>query len=44
MRRQLIELIAKRSINQQDRLLYGNLKAARVDASTSRTIIEKTIG
>lgn len=43
MRRQLIELIAKRSINQQDTLLYGNLKSSKVDASTSRTIIEKTI-
>lgn len=43
MRRELVELTAKRSIAQQERLLYGNLKSATIDKSTDRNIIEKTI-
>lgn len=43
MRRELVELTAKRAIAQQERLLYGGLKKATVDRSTDRTIIEKTI-
>jgi hypothetical protein len=44
MRKQLIELQAKRAIDQQDRMLYGSIKASTVDKNSGRTIIEKTIG
>jgi hypothetical protein len=43
MRKQLIELQAKRSIEQQDRMLYGSIKSSTVDKHSGRTIIEKTI-
>lgn len=43
MRKQLIELQAKRSIEQQDRMLYGSIKASTIDKQSGRTIIEKTI-
>ena len=43
MRRELVELTAKRAISQQERLLYGGLKSAKIDKSTDRNIIEKTI-
>lgn len=43
MRRELVELTAKRSIAQQERLLYGGLKKATIDKGTDRSIIEKTI-
>jgi hypothetical protein len=44
MRKQLIELQAKRSIAQQERMLYGSIKNSTVDKSSNRAIIEKTIG
>jgi len=44
MRRQLVELTAKRAIKQHDRMLYGSLKAAKIDKNTDRAIVEKTIG
>lgn len=43
MRRELVELTAKRSIAQHERLLYGGLKKATIDKGTDRSIIEKTI-
>jgi hypothetical protein len=43
MRKQLIELQAKRSIEQQDRMLYGSIKSSTIDRNSGRTIIEKTI-
>lgn len=43
MRRELVELTAKRSIAQQERMLYGGLKKATIDKHTDRSIIEKTI-
>jgi len=43
MRRELVELTAKRSIAQQERMLYGSLKKATIDKHTDRSIIEKTI-
>lgn len=43
MRRELVELTAKKSIAQQERMLYGNLRSANIDKSTDRSIIEKTI-
>lgn len=43
MRRELVELTAKRAIAQQERLLYGGLKKATIDKGTDRSIIEKTI-
>ena len=43
MRRQLVEITAKRAIKQHDRVLYGNLKSAKFDKNTDRAIIEKTI-
>jgi arginine repressor len=43
MRKMLIELQAKRSIEQQDRMLYGSIKSSTVDKHSGRTIIEKTI-
>jgi Txe/YoeB family toxin of Txe-Axe toxin-antitoxin module len=42
MRRQLVELTAKRSINQQDRMLYGNLRKSTMDQQ-GRIVTEKTI-
>jgi hypothetical protein len=43
MRRELVEVTAKRAIAQQERLLYGGLKKATIDKGTDRSIIEKTI-
>ncbi len=43
MRRELVETTAKRSIAQQERLLYGGLRKATIDKGTDRSIIEKTI-
>jgi hypothetical protein len=43
MRKQLIELQAKRSIDQQNRMLYGSLQTTKIDAHTNRAIVEKTI-
>jgi hypothetical protein len=43
MRRELVELTAKKSIAQQERMLYGSLKSANIDKGTDRSIIEKTI-
>lgn len=43
MRRELVEITAKRAIAQQERLLYGGLKKATIDKGTDRSIIEKTI-
>jgi hypothetical protein len=42
MRKQLVEITAKRQIAQQDTVLYGSLRKATVD-KTGREIIEKTI-
>ena len=42
MRRQLVELTAKRSINQQDKMLYGNLRSSTMDQQ-GRIITEKKI-
>jgi hypothetical protein len=42
MRKQLVEITAKRQIAQQDNMLYGSLRKATVD-KTGREIIEKTI-
>lgn len=42
MRRQLVELTAKRSISQQDRMLYGNLRNSTLDGE-GRIITEKKI-
>lgn len=44
MRRQLVELTARRAIKQHDNMLYGSLKAAKIDKNTDRAIVEKTIG
>jgi Txe/YoeB family toxin of Txe-Axe toxin-antitoxin module len=43
MRKQLIEIQAKRSIDQQNRMLYGGLQSAKIDVHTNRSIVEKTI-
>lgn len=43
MRKQLIELQAKRSVDQQNRMLYSGIQNSRMDAHTNRTIVEKTI-
>jgi len=43
MRKQLIELQAKRSIDQQNRMLYGSIQTSNIDKSSNRAIIEKTI-
>lgn len=43
MRRQLVESMAKRSIDQQDKMLYGNLRNSVLDKD-GRSITEKTIG
>jgi hypothetical protein len=43
MRRQLVENMAKRSIDQQDKMLYGNLRNSVLDKD-GRSITEKTIG
>lgn len=43
MRKQLVELTAKRQIAQQDNMLYGSIRKATYDNNTSREIIEKTI-
>jgi hypothetical protein len=42
MRRQLVESMAKRSIDQQDKMLYGNLRNSILDKD-GRSITEKTI-
>lgn len=44
MRRELVELIAKRSIEQHDRMLYGSIRSAVIDDRSGRSVIEKTIG
>lgn len=44
MRRQLVEITAKRAIKQHDNMLYGSLKASKIDKNTDRAIVEKTIG
>lgn len=44
MRRQLVEKMAKRSIEQHERMLYGSIQRSIVDKGTGRSIIEKTIG
>ena len=43
MRRQLVEKMAKRSIEQHERMLYGSIQRSIVDQNTGRSIIEKTI-
>jgi hypothetical protein len=43
MRRQLVENMAKRSVDQQDKMLYGNLRNSVLDKD-GRSITEKTIG
>lgn len=43
MRKQLIELQAKRSIDQQKRMLYSGVQTTKMDPHTNRTIVEKTI-
>jgi hypothetical protein len=43
MRKQLIEIQAKRSIDQQNRMLYSGIQNTRMDTHTNRTIVEKTI-
>jgi hypothetical protein len=43
MRRQLVEKMAKRSIEQHERMLYGSIQRSIVDQGTGRSIIEKTI-
>jgi hypothetical protein len=43
MRKQLIEIQAKRSIDQQNRMLYGSLQTTKIDGHTNRAIVEKTI-
>ena len=43
MRRQLVEKMAKRSIEQHERMLYGSIQKSFVDKGTGRSIIEKTI-
>jgi Txe/YoeB family toxin of Txe-Axe toxin-antitoxin module len=43
MRKQLIELQAKRAIDQQNRMLYGSIPTSNIDKSSNRTIVEKTI-
>lgn len=43
MRKQLIELQAKRSIDQQNKMLYGSIQTSNIDKSSNRAIIEKTI-
>lgn len=43
MRRQLVEKMAKRSIEQHERMLYGSIQKSIVDKGTGRSIIEKTI-
>jgi len=43
MRRQLVEKMAKRSIEQHERMLYGSIQRSIVDKGTGRSIIEKTI-
>jgi hypothetical protein len=44
MRRQLVEKMAKRSVEQHEKMLYGSIQNSIVDKSTGRSIIEKTIG
>lgn len=44
MRRQLVEKMAKRSIEQHERMLYGSIQKSIVDKGTMRSVIEKTIG
>lgn len=43
MRRQLVEMQAKRSIRQQDAMLYNGIRNSSIDKHTNRSIIEKTI-
>lgn len=43
MRRQLVEMQARRSIKQQDAMLYGGIRNSAIDKNTNRSIIEKTI-
>jgi Txe/YoeB family toxin of Txe-Axe toxin-antitoxin module len=43
MRKQLIEMQAKRAIDQQNRMLYGSIPTSNIDKSSNRTIVEKTI-
>lgn len=43
MRKQLVEIYAKRSIEQHEKMLYGGIRSSVVDKD-KRTIIEKTIG
>lgn len=43
MRKQLTELQAKRSIDQQNKMLYGAIPIANIDTNSQRTIVEKTI-
>lgn len=43
MRKQLIEIQAKRSIDQQSRMLYAGIQNTKMDTHTNRTIVEKTI-
>lgn len=43
MRKQLIELQAKRSVDQQNRMLYSGIQNTKMDTHTNRTIVEKTI-
>lgn len=44
MRKQLIEIQAKRSIEQQNRMLYSGMQNTKMDTHTNRAIVEKTIG
>lgn len=44
MRRQLVEKMAKRSLDQHEKMLYGSIQRSIVDKGTGRSIIEKTIG
>lgn len=41
MRRQLVEKMAKRSIEQHERMLYGSIQKSIVDKGTMRSVIEK---
>lgn len=43
MRKQLIEIQAKRSIDSQNRMLYGGMQNTKIDTHTNRSIVEKTI-
>jgi hypothetical protein len=36
--------MAKRSVDQHEKMLYGSIQRSIVDKGTGRSIIEKTIG